>query len=144
MFAINYTRGKSYMWMALKKNYCTLLQTNDRNSSSSIESGTAKSSNPVALTGNDKCLILFRLRLGRHYVLFLSFINIWQLPAVACAVGTYLDTASDTCKPCPSGTYQSESGQLQCTACPAIAGQTGVTQTTGARSAADCKGKPWS
>ncbi|XP_022825719.1 sushi, von Willebrand factor type A, EGF and pentraxin domain-containing protein 1 isoform X1 [Spodoptera litura] len=58
---------------------------------------------------------------------------------VACAVGTFLDAASDTCKPCPQGTYQSEAGQVQCTACPAIAGQPGVTQSTGARSAADCK-----
>lgn len=60
---------------------------------------------------------------------------------VACAVGTYLDAASDSCKPCPAGTYQSESGQLQCTSCPAIAGQPGVTQATGARSAGDCKEK---
>lgn len=60
---------------------------------------------------------------------------------VACAVGTYLDAASDTCKPCPMGTYQSEAGQLQCTSCPSIAGQAGVTQAPGARSAADCKGK---
>lgn len=60
---------------------------------------------------------------------------------MACAVGTFLDVASDSCKPCPAGSYQSEAGQLQCTPCPAIAGQPGVTQATGARSAADCKGE---
>lgn len=60
---------------------------------------------------------------------------------VSCAVGTYLDAASDSCKPCPTGTYQSEAGQLQCIPCPAIAGQAGVTQASGSRSAADCKGK---
>ncbi|GBP19642.1 Fibropellin-1 [Eumeta japonica] len=58
---------------------------------------------------------------------------------VSCAVGTFLDVASDSCKPCPAGAYQSEAGQLQCTACPIIAGQPGVTQAAGARSAADCK-----
>lgn len=41
---------------------------------------------------------------------------------------------------CPLGTYQSEAGQLQCLACPDIAGQPGVTNAPGARSAADCKG----
>lgn len=72
-----------------------------------------------------------------HLVSSLKFLSI----PVACAVGTFLDVASDSCKPCLSGSYQSEAGQLQCTACPAIAGQPGVTQATGARSAADCKGK---
>lgn len=42
---------------------------------------------------------------------------------------------------CPLGTYQSEAGQLQCSACPDIAGQPGVTNAPGARSAADCKGR---
>lgn len=41
---------------------------------------------------------------------------------------------------CPSGTYQSETGQLQCTVCPAIAGRPGVTIDVGARSASQCKG----
>lgn len=68
------------------------------------------------------------------YTYFLLFVT------VACAVGTFLDAASDSCKPCPQGTYQSEAGQVQCIACPAIAGQPGVTQASGARSAADCKG----
>lgn len=37
------------------------------------------------------------------------------------------------------GSYQSESGQLQCSVCPAIAGRQGVTVSTGARSASHCK-----
>lgn len=36
--------------------------------------------------------------------------------------------------------YQSETGQLQCSKCPTIAGRMGVTAGPGARSAADCKG----
>jgi Tyrosine-protein kinase ephrin type A/B receptor-like len=48
-------------------------------------------------------------------------------------------TANKTCTPCPLGTYQSETGQLQCSKCPSIAGRTGVTAGVGARSAGDCK-----
>lgn len=59
---------------------------------------------------------------------------------VPCAVGTYFDKESKTCIACPMGTYQSETGQLQCTPCPAIAGRPGVTIGPGARTAADCKG----
>ncbi|KAK5649547.1 hypothetical protein RI129_000576 [Pyrocoelia pectoralis] len=40
---------------------------------------------------------------------------------------------------CPLGTYQSETGQSQCSSCPVIAGRPGVTMGSGARSAADCK-----
>lgn len=58
-----------------------------------------------------------------------------------CAVGTYFDQANKTCTPCPQGSYQSETGQLQCLRCPSIAGRIGVTAGSGARSAADCKGK---
>lgn len=57
-----------------------------------------------------------------------------------CAVGTYFDQANKTCTPCPQGSYQSETGQLQCLRCPNIAGRLGVTAGSGARSAADCKG----
>lgn len=59
--------------------------------------------------------------------------------AVPCAIGTYYDKVTKTCIPCPQGTYQSESGQLQCLPCPIIAGRPGVTVGIGARSAADCK-----
>lgn len=59
---------------------------------------------------------------------------------VPCAVGTYYDTANKTCHPCPRGTYQSETGQLQCSKCPNITGRSGVTAGVGARSASDCKG----
>ncbi|XP_058454733.1 uncharacterized protein LOC131432461 isoform X2 [Malaya genurostris] len=58
---------------------------------------------------------------------------------VPCAVGTYFNTTSNICISCPKGSYQSEVGQLQCKSCPNIAGRSGVTSTTGARSAADCK-----
>lgn len=60
---------------------------------------------------------------------------------VPCAIGTFYDTNNKTCTPCPQGTYQSETGQLQCSKCPNIAGRIGVTAGPGARSAADCKGK---
>lgn len=59
---------------------------------------------------------------------------------VPCAVGTYYDQTNKTCNPCPQGSYQSETGQLQCLRCPNIAGRIGVTAGSGARSAADCKG----
>lgn len=58
---------------------------------------------------------------------------------VPCAVGTFYETVNKTCTPCPRGTYQSETGQLQCTKCPNIAGRAGVTVGSGARSANDCK-----
>lgn len=64
-----------------------------------------------------------------------------QVPdCVPCAVGTYFNTTSKTCIACPKGSYQSEIGQLQCKSCPNIAGRSGVTSITGARSAAECKG----
>lgn len=59
---------------------------------------------------------------------------------VPCAVGTYYSISNKTCTACPRGTYQSETGQQQCSKCPIIAGRMGVTAGPGARSAADCKG----
>lgn len=56
-------------------------------------------------------------------------------------MGTYFESETRTCEPCPVGTYQSETGQQQCAICPAIAGRQGVTVGPGARSASDCKGK---
>jgi len=58
---------------------------------------------------------------------------------VPCAVGSYYERDTKQCVPCPTGTYQSESGQLQCIQCPTIAGRPGVTAGAGARSASDCK-----
>ncbi|XP_052128948.1 sushi, von Willebrand factor type A, EGF and pentraxin domain-containing protein 1 [Frankliniella occidentalis] len=58
---------------------------------------------------------------------------------VPCSVGTFYNRETRTCVACPLGAYQSESGQMQCTVCPAIAGRPGVTVAPGARSAADCK-----
>lgn len=63
-----------------------------------------------------------------------------SISTVPCAVGTYFDQANKTCTACPQGSYQSETGQLQCLRCPSIAGRIGVTAGSGARSAADCKG----
>lgn len=57
-----------------------------------------------------------------------------------CAIGTFYDLSNKTCNACPQGTYQSETGQQQCSKCPNIAGRIGVTAGPGARSAADCKG----
>lgn len=58
-------------------------------------------------------------------------------------MGTYYDRENKVCVPCPTGTYQSESGQLQCSPCPVISGRVGVTVGVGARSAADCKGNKY-
>ncbi|GAB0094394.1 sushi, von Willebrand factor type A, EGF and pentraxin domain-containing protein 1 [Sergentomyia squamirostris] len=58
---------------------------------------------------------------------------------VPCAVGTFYETSNKTCVPCPRGHYQSETGQMQCSKCPNIAGRPGVTVGPGARSAGDCK-----
>lgn len=69
------------------------------------------------------------------------FFSNMVLVTVPCAVGTYFDQTNKTCGACPQGTYQSETGQLQCSRCPSIAGRIGVTAGPGARSAADCKGK---
>lgn len=75
----------------------------------------------------------------------LHSLNSWQysisifLCLVPCAVGTFYNKEKKSCEPCPSGTYQSESGQLQCSNCPTIAGRLGVTVSVGARSASDCK-----
>ena len=66
--------------------------------------------------------------------------QILVLFTVPCAVGTYYHEQSRACEPCPLGSYQSESGQLQCSVCPLIAGRQGVTIAPGARSANDCKG----
>ncbi|KAL7042588.1 hypothetical protein ACKWTF_001212 [Chironomus riparius] len=58
---------------------------------------------------------------------------------VPCAVGSHYEATNKTCVHCPRGTYQSETGQTQCIKCPNIAGRPGVTISTGARSASDCK-----
>lgn len=61
---------------------------------------------------------------------------------VPCALGSYFNKETHQCLPCPAGTYQSETGQMQCTVCPTIAGRPGVTIDVGARSASQCKGRP--
>ncbi|KAH1029276.1 uncharacterized protein LOC109533262 isoform X1 [Dendroctonus ponderosae] len=58
---------------------------------------------------------------------------------VPCSIGTFFNKDTKSCLPCPQGSYQSESGQSQCMECPVIAGRPGVTVSSGARSAADCK-----
>lgn len=56
-------------------------------------------------------------------------------------MGSYFEKETKKCVPCAVGSYQSESGQMQCSVCPAIAGRQGVTVSTGARSASQCKEK---
>ncbi|XP_013781236.1 uncharacterized protein LOC106465521 [Limulus polyphemus] len=58
---------------------------------------------------------------------------------VDCSQGTYYNNATLSCLSCPIGTYQNEIGQLFCKSCPKIAGQQGVTASTGARSSNECK-----
>lgn len=94
-------------------------------------------------------MMLQKSQASRYIVIYASIqekmLNISQkekkiIFSVPCAVGTYFDQANKTCNPCPQGSYQSETGQLQCLRCPNIAGRIGVTSGSGARSAADCKG----
>ncbi|UYV83192.1 clec-78 [Cordylochernes scorpioides] len=58
---------------------------------------------------------------------------------VECSIGTAYKADTQTCDPCPVGTYQNEMGQVSCKACPTIAGRQGVTLGTGARSSEECK-----
>lgn len=80
------------------------------------------------------------IAVSQHLYHFLFYSINHDSIIVPCAIGNYYDKDTKTCKACPLGTYQSESGQLQCLACPVIAGRPGVTVGPGARSAADCKG----
>lgn len=81
-----------------------------------------------------------RLRYNLLHLLYKFYLIEYIFFTVPCAIGSYYHKESKTCIPCPLGTYQSESGQLQCLPCPTIAGRPGVTVGPGARSAADCKG----
>ncbi|KAF8796737.1 Fibropellin-1 like protein [Argiope bruennichi] len=60
---------------------------------------------------------------------------------VECAIGTYYENATNQCTLCPVGFFQNEMGSLACKPCPAIAGRQGTTQSRGARSDDECKGK---
>ena len=53
-----------------------------------------------------------------------------------CKPGYHYNTSTGTCKPCPVGTYQTDSGQNYCTACP---GDTSTDHPASAHSD-DCKG----
>lgn len=58
---------------------------------------------------------------------------------VPCAAGSYFGNANNSCEVCSVGTYQSETGKLQCLSCPNIAGKPGITKILGARSPKECK-----
>lgn len=53
------------------------------------------------------------------------------------APGTYRDTTSNTCEPCPVGTYNSQKWVTRCLDCPT--GES--TQTTGSDDRNDCRSK---
>lgn len=58
---------------------------------------------------------------------------------VKCARGTYYNNFTQSCIPCMLGTYQNGIGELYCKPCPEIANKQGITMSTGARSAEECK-----
>ncbi|GAB6028275.1 hypothetical protein CHUAL_002455 [Chamberlinius hualienensis] len=58
---------------------------------------------------------------------------------VDCAPGTFYESSSKQCIPCPIGAYQNDAAQLACKHCPSIAGKQGVTAMLGARSVSGCK-----
>lgn len=78
-------------------------------------------------------------RVVRSHFSYSGFDDYLLFFAVPCSVGSYFDKETKICVPCAVGSYQSESGQMQCSVCPAIAGRQGVTVSTGARSASQCK-----
>lgn len=60
---------------------------------------------------------------------------------VECGLGTFYDNSTSSCLSCPVGTYQDGTGHLTCKPCPQINEKQGITETLGARSANECKGK---
>ncbi|ELU05576.1 hypothetical protein CAPTEDRAFT_195741 [Capitella teleta] len=54
---------------------------------------------------------------------------------VSCSLGTYYDTLSGSCQPCPRGTYQDGEGELACNVCPHRVAGVGIL---GARSLQEC------
>ncbi|ODN06404.1 Fibropellin-1 [Orchesella cincta] len=58
---------------------------------------------------------------------------------VPCASGSFFSSVNNSCDVCTVGTYQSETGQLECRSCPSIAGKPGITKILGARSPKECK-----
>ena len=60
---------------------------------------------------------------------------------VPCASGMFFDGENKKCKPCRVGTFQDQAGQTQCKVCPVVAGRSGTTFASGARSISECKEK---
>lgn len=58
---------------------------------------------------------------------------------VECAPGTFYEQSTQSCIECPVSSYQDENRATQCKLCPSINSKLGVTATTGARSADQCK-----
>ena len=56
---------------------------------------------------------------------------------VPCPEGTFFNRG--TCQKCPLGQYSSKQAQIQCTTCPEINGNPGVTQSEASTKQSDCK-----
>ena len=61
--------------------------------------------------------------------------------SVPCPEGTFFDSSTKVCNPCPIGMYNKEIGQMECQACPEFQGKQGVTETLTATSVDECKGE---
>lgn len=61
--------------------------------------------------------------------------------SVECGLGSFYDNSSRSCLSCPVGTYQDGTGHLTCKPCTKIGEKQGTTESIGARSVQECKGK---
>jgi hypothetical protein len=49
--------------------------------------------------------------------------------------------STELCEACPVGSYNKETGSLECQVCPEFQGKQGVTETLAAKTVEECKGK---